>query len=248
MNKPPNVNVFETRSEMGMAAATDIAAEIISRQESGARVRMVFAAAPSQGEVLDMLVANRDIDWTLVDAFHMDEYLGLSADAPERFGTWLRTHLFSRVPFGSVHVIEADVDTQGAIAGYAAALAKAPIDIVCMGIGVNGHIAFNDPPVADFSDPDDVKVVELDGTCRQQQVDDDCFATIDDVPTRAVTLTVPRLMRADRLFCIVPGRMKAEAVAATFSEQPTTLWPSSILTTHPDCTFYFDAEAAEKLP
>ncbi len=209
---------------------------------------MVFAAAPSQGEVLDMLVANEDIDWTLVDAFHMDEYLGLSADAPERFGTWLSTHLFNRAAFGSVHVINADVDTEGAIARYAAALAEAPIDIVCMGIGVNGHIAFNDPPVADFNDPDDVKVVELDATCRQQQVDDDCFATIDDVPARAVTLTVPRLMRADRLFCIVPGRMKADAVAATFTQEPTTQWPSTILTTHPDCTFYFDAEAAEKLP
>jgi glucosamine-6-phosphate deaminase len=169
--------------------------------------------------------------------------VGLPAVAPERFAQWLQRHLFSRVPFASVHTIVPEQDPQATAAAYAEALAAAPIDIVCLGIGVNGHIAFNDPPVADFDDPFDVKIVELDDICRQQQVDDDCFAQFEDVPAQALTLTIPRLLRAERLFCVVPGAFKRDAVQKTLSGPVTTDCPASILRTHPNCILYLDAES-----
>jgi glucosamine-6-phosphate deaminase len=179
---------------MGACAAADIASEIracLGRQPS---VRMIFAAAPSQSEMLGALRLQKDIDWSRVTAFHMDEYLGLAADAPQRFGLWLRRAIFDHLPFAAVHLIQPGDNPDQAAADYAAKLNAAPIDIVCCGIGANGHLAFNDPP-ADFEDPLTVKVVKLDMKCRQQQVDDRCFARLDDVPTRALTITIPGLAR-----------------------------------------------------
>lgn len=244
---PENAFVFADRRALGERAGNDIADAVRSRLEVQPRVRMVFAAAPSQAEMLDTLVSAAGIDWSRVDAFHMDEYVGLAPGSPERFGEWLHRHLFDRLDFGSVHVIAPGDDPEEAAAGYAAELGEAPVDIVCCGIGVNGHIAFNDPPVADFDDAADSKVVELDLTCRQQQVDEGLFGTLDEVPTHAVTLTVPRLMRSDRIFCIVPGPAKAAAAAATFTEPVSTRWPSTILRTHPACTFYLDVDSAREL-
>lgn len=237
------VKSYPSRAQMGNAAAAEIADEIRTRLARQAGIRMIFAAAPSQSEVLAALVAAPGIDWSRVTAFHMDEYVGLPAAAPERFAQWLQRHLFSRVPFASAHTIVPEPDPQAAAAAYAEALAAAPIDIVCLGIGVNGHIAFNDPPVADFDDQVDVKIVELDDVCRQQQVDDDCFARFEDVPAQALTLTIPRLLRAERLFCVVPGAFKRDAVQKTLSSPVTTDCPASILRTHPNCILYLDAES-----
>ncbi|HEV2518416.1 MAG TPA: glucosamine-6-phosphate deaminase [Devosia sp.] len=237
------VRSFVTREELGRVAAGEIAAELRARLARQAAVRMVFASAPSQSDVIDALAAEPGIDWHRVTAFHMDEYIGLAPDAPERFGSWLSRYIFDRLPFAAVHPILPGSDPEATARDYAALLAEAPIDIVQLGIGVNGHIAFNDPPVADFNDPLDVKVVELDEVCRQQQVDDDCFATLADVPLRAITLTVPRLLRADRLFCMVPGERKRNAVRATLEGPLSTDCPASILRTHPDCTLYLDAES-----
>lgn len=244
---PPQVQVFEDRAEMGAAAGNDIAEELRLRLSRQDRVRMIFAAAPSQNEVLDALVAADGVDWGRVDAFHMDEYIGLSPDAPERFGSWLRTALFDRVAFGSVNLIDAADDPVSTIASYTNDMSAGPIDIVCCGIGVNGHIAFNDPPVADFDDPVDMKIVELDLASRQQQVDDDCFSALDAVPTHALTLTIPRLLRAESIFCIVPGLNKANAVAATFREPLGPAVPATALRTHGNCRFYFDSESARDL-
>lgn len=237
------VKSFVTREELGRVAAGEIAAELRSRLARQAAVRMVFASAPSQSDVIDALAAEPGIDWRRVTAFHMDEYIGLALDAPERFGSWLSRYIFGRLPFAAVHPILPGDDPEATARDYAALLGAAPIDIVQLGIGVNGHIAFNDPPVADFNDPLDVKVVELDEVCRQQQVDDDCFATLADVPLRAITLTVPRLLRADRLFCMVPGRVKRNAVRAALEGPLSTACPASILRTHADCTLYLDAES-----
>ena len=228
---------------MGAAAAADVAEAIRARVSAQGHVRMVFAAAPSQAELLNALVSNPTVDWGRVEAFHMDEYIGLPQGAPQRFANWLRDHLFERVPFAAVYPIEPEPDPEAAARAYAGRLAEAPIDMICLGIGVNGHIAFNDPPVADFDDPLDVKMVELDPICRQQQVDDACFARLDDVPRSAITLTVPRLMRADRLFCVVPGRAKREAVRNALTGPVSTACPASILRRHPECTFYLDAES-----
>jgi glucosamine-6-phosphate deaminase len=224
---------------MGAAAAADIAEELRSRLSAQGAVRVIFAAAPSQSDMLDRLVAAPGVDWTRVTAFHMDEYIGLAADDPARFANWLDRAIFTRLPFAEVHRIDPEADP----ATYAKLLAEAPIDVVCLGIGQNGHLAFNDPPVADLDDPEDVKIVELDRTCRQQQVDDGAFPTFADVPTHAVTLTIPRLLNATRLFCVVPGAAKRQAVERALHAPISAADPATALRTHPDVTLYLDAEA-----
>ncbi|MGK6313889.1 6-phosphogluconolactonase [Neorhizobium sp. DT-125] len=237
------VESFATRAEMGTAAAADIAAALAERLARKTNVRMVFAAAPSQADMLAALCAMPGIDWNRVTAFHMDEYIGLSPSSPARFGNWLDQHVFGRLPFAAVHRITPEPDAAAEIRRYSDLLNEAPIDFVCLGIGVNGHIAFNDPPVADFSDPLDVKIVELDDICRQQQVDDECFPDLASVPREAVTLTVPRLVRAERMFCVVPGRVKRDAVSKTLHGPLTTECPASILRIHAACTLYIDKDS-----
>jgi glucosamine-6-phosphate deaminase len=238
-----DVQVHPDRAAMGRAAAATVAEDLRRRLAGGGRARMIFAAAPSQAETLDALVAEPGIDWGRVAAFHMDEYIGLAPDAPARFALWLRRNLFDRLPFGAVHLIDPGDDPAAAAADYARTLAQAPIDIVCLGIGVNGHLAFNDPPVADLADPLDVKVVELDAVCRQQQVDDGCFPSFDDVPTHALTLTVPRLLRADRLVCVVPGAAKREAVYHALNDPIGAACPATALRRHSAVTLFLDPES-----
>lgn len=237
------VESFATRADMGTAAAADIATALTERLSRQPNVRMVFAAAPSQADMLAMLARAPGIDWSRVTAFHMDEYIGLDPASPARFANWLDAHVFTRLPFAVVHRIAPEPDADAEVARYAALMSEAPIDFVCLGIGVNGHIAFNDPPVADFNDPADVKIVELDDICRQQQVDDDCFPDLGSVPHHAITLTVPRLMRADRLFCVVPGAIKRDAVSKTLHAPLSTECPASILRTHTACTLYIDKDS-----
>jgi glucosamine-6-phosphate deaminase len=239
----PTVRSFADRAAMGAAAASDIADELRARLAAQDDVRMIFAAAPSQSEMLDHLVTAPGIDWSRVTVFHMDEYLGLLPDAPARFANWLDRAIFSRLPFSEVHRIDPGDDPEATVATYAKLLAEAPIDVVCLGIGQNGHLAFNDPPVADLDDPVAVKVVELDRTCRQQQVDDGAFAEFGDVPTHAITLTVPRLLDARRLFCVVPGAAKRHAVDRALHAPVSAADPATALRTHPDVTLYLDAEA-----
>ncbi|MDG0792552.1 glucosamine-6-phosphate deaminase [Cohnella ginsengisoli] len=237
------VRVYRSRGEMGAAAGSDVAAKIKSLLRTKPSIRMIFAAAPSQNEMLDTLAADPDIEWSRIVAFHMDEYLGLPPDAPQAFGRYLRGRLFDRVKPGAIHLIDSANDSEAECSRYAALLAEAPIDIVCLGIGENGHIAFNDPPVADFDDRLLIKPVELDETCRRQQVNDGCFPDIDAVPTHALTLTVPALLSGAHLFCVVPGPTKREAVGRTLSEPIATACPSTILRSHPDCTLYADLDS-----
>jgi glucosamine-6-phosphate deaminase len=240
---PLAIHVAESRTAMGAHAAADIAREIRSCLSAQPGVRMIFAAAPSQSEMLAALCAEKEIDWSRVTAFHMDEYLGLPSDAPQCFGMWLRRAIFDHLPFAAVHLIETGDDPMKTAADYAAKLSAAPIDIVCCGIGVNGHLAFNDPP-ADFDDPLTVKVVELDAQCRQQQVDDACFAALSDVPTHALTITVPGLLAAHALFCTVPGAIKKDAVERTLFGPIDPMCPASALRTHPRCSLYLDPDSA----
>lgn len=227
---------------MGRAAAEDIAGAICKVLQDREQVRIIFASAPSQLEMLSHL-STFDIPWSRVVAFHMDEYIGLPASASQAFGNWIKDHLFNVVGVGETHLLDMSGSTPK-MQDYARELDSAPIDIVCLGIGVNGHIAFNDPPVADFHDPLDIKQVELDLACRQQQVDEACFETLAEVPTHAVTLTIPRLLRARQLFCVVPGKHKRNAVEATLRGPVSTDCPASILNTHDNCTLYLDAESA----
>lgn len=237
------VRIYDSREAMGMAAAADIRAAMQELLAAKERIRMVFAAAPSQNECLEELVRSEGLDWSRVTAFHMDEYIGLPQAAPQRFGTFLSEKLFDRVSPGAVHLLDGLNDPDTECERYGRLLAEAPIDIVVLGIGENGHIAFNDPPVADFDDPALVKPVELDEACRLQQVNDGCFASLADVPKRALTLTIPALMSGTRLFCIVPGARKRHAVGRTLTGDISEACPASILRRHPDCTLYLDRDA-----
>lgn len=234
------VMLYASRSDMGIAAAQQISQFIKEKLAAQETVRMIFAAAPSQNEVLDALAADPSIEWQRVEAFHMDEYIGLSPQAPQRFGQFLKERLFGKVPFKAVHYIQSDHEITAECERYAALIEEAPIDIVCLGIGENGHLAFNDPPVANFKDPFIIKPVELDLVCRQQQVNDGCFPTLEEVPSHALTLTIPTLLSADRLFCIVPNTTKKEAVRRTLQDALSTACPSTILRTHSNCTLYIE--------
>jgi glucosamine-6-phosphate deaminase len=237
------VQVYRDRAVMGTAAARDVAAamrEALARQSG---VRMVFASAPSQNEMLDTLATYSDIDWSRVTVFQLDEYLGLPPDAPQSFGRYLRERLFDRARPGSVQLIDGGANPEVEARRYAALLAAAPLDIVCLGIGENGHLAFNDPP-GDFNDAEPVKTVTLDQASRQQQVNDGCFPTLDVVPRQALTVTIPLIMSGQRLFCVVPGPAKAEAVRKTLDGAISPACPASILRRHADCALYLDVDAA----
>jgi glucosamine-6-phosphate deaminase len=243
-----NVTVLPDRASLGVAAAKQAAGLILAALEQKHRVRIVFAAAPSQNETLAALVADPRIPWSRIEAFHMDEYLGLGPEAPQRFGAYLYYHIFSRVNFARVQYLDGETtDHAYECARYTALLQQAPIDLVCMGIGENGHIAFNDPPVADFDDSALVKVVQLDEPCRQQQVHDGCFASLDQVPRFALTLTVPALMSGAALVSAVPGPAKARAVKLALEGPITTACPASILRTHDAAALYLDTASAALL-
>jgi glucosamine-6-phosphate deaminase len=236
------------RRTMGRAAAEGVAQIIRDACESRGEARVIFACAPSQDEFLAALVEH-EIDWPHVTVFHMDEYAGLGAEHPQSFRRYLREHLLSHVPPPKAfHGIRAeDEQPERECARYAALLADAPIDLVCMGIGENGHIAFNDPPVADFNDPHLIKVVELDAVCRQQQVNDGCFPALAEVPTHALTLTIPALLRPRAVSCVVPGSRKAQAVCDTLRGPISTACPASVLRTHARAVLHIDDAAAAKL-
>lgn len=239
----PRIYIGSSRQEMGQKAAADVAAELRRRLESQPAVRIIFAAAPSQAEMLASLITQPGVDWSRVTAFHMDEYIGLTPDAPQRFGLWLRHAIFDHLPFAAVHLLDRGNDPEAAAVEYARKLAEAPIDIVCLGIGVNGHLAFNDPP-ANLDDPAAIKVVHLDDVCRQQQVDDGCFPTFDSVPSSALTLTIPRLLAADRLYCCVPGAAKRQAVRHALRDSIGPACPATALRLHPHCRLYLDLDSA----
>jgi glucosamine-6-phosphate deaminase len=228
---------------MGRQAASDVASELRSRLAIQHRVRMIFAAAPSQSAMLEALIREHGIDWSRVSAFHMDEYLGLAEDAPQRFGAWLSQALFDRLPFAEVHLLSGGDDPSQSADAYAQKLNEAPIDLVCLGVGVNGHLAFNDPP-ADFHDPASVKTVRLDETCRQQQVSDGCFNTLEEVPRSALTLTMPRLLASHRIYCCVPGSQKRKAVVRMLEGAIGPDCPATALRLHPRCVLYLDPETA----
>lgn len=239
------VNIFPAKDEMGKAAAKDVSEAIRELLEKKEEINMIFAAAPSQDEVLKYLTADKSIPWNRINAFHMDEYIGLEKDAPQSFGNYLKERIFEKVPFKSVHYINgASSDIPSECEKYTQLLMDNPVDIVCLGIGENGHIAFNDPSVADFNDKKLVKEVLLEQVCRQQQVNDNCFASLDLVPLKAITLTIPALMRAKYMFCSVPSKFKANAVYNTLYGKISEECPASILRTKENTILYLDKDSA----
>ncbi len=239
------VLVFENRPQLGQAAAQQVADKIRDLQQQQPLVSIIFASAPSQNEFLEALKQQPGIAWDRINAFHMDEYIGLDDDAPQNFGVFLEERLFNAVPIGSFYRLKGNApEIQEEIIRYSNLLKEYPADIICMGIGENCHIAFNDPHVADFMDPHTVKVVELDLMSREQQVHDGCFETLEEVPLHALTLTVPALLQARHAFCIVPGTNKAAAIQHTVQDAISEQYPSTILRQHPDVRLYVDVDSA----
>lgn len=242
------VKIFQDRASLGAAAANEAAAILRAAIQKQGSARIIVASAPSQNELLAGFAAAPGIDWLRVTIFHMDEYVGLPATHPATFRNYQQQHLLNRVTPAKFHDIRGEsTDPEAECERYSALLAEAPIDLVCMGIGENGHIAFNDPPVADFADPRKVKVVELDEICRRQQVNDGCFPNFASVPQRAITLTCPALMSGRALVCVVPGPRKAAAVAATLGRAISPACPASILRRHPAAALFLDDDSAAEI-
>jgi glucosamine-6-phosphate deaminase len=243
------VEVHANRQHMGEAAARAVAQTIQTigiDLNAHEWIPMIFASAPSQDEFLTALAKEPNLDWERVAAFHMDEYIGLPPNAPQSFGKYLRQRLFDQVRPGLIHYLDGNnPNLAEEIGRYSKLLQAYPTRITCAGIGENGHLAFNDPPLADFKDEALLRVVDLASRSRQQQVNDGCFDHVEDVPKRALTLTIPVLISSANFTCVVPGRSKAEAVRRMLTGPITADCPASILRQHPNATLYLDLESAD---
>lgn len=243
-----NIQVYETRDMMGKAAGDAIANAMRESLRQKDEVVMISAAAPSQMEMLRTLTQQTDIEWNRVIAFHLDEYVDLPQDAPQSFRTYLKENIFDIVQPKMVHYIQSNAENPiEESLRYEKLLQQYKIDIACIGIGENGHIAFNEPRIADFGDPNLVKVVPLAEESRQQQINDGCFSRLDEVPIEAITVTIPTILSSRMIFCVVPSSSKATAVRAGFLGPVSTQNPASILRTHPDTTVFLDLDAASLL-
>lgn len=243
------VSVYDSRENLGKEAAQSVGEKIHSLLGEQPSINIVFASAPSQNEFLSALLEDHAIIWNRINAFHMDEYIGLSQYATQGFGNFIRNRLWEKVPLMSANYINGNAtDLHKECLRYAELLQRNPIDIVCFGIGENGHLAFNDPPNANFKDPESVKVVDLDARCRQQQVNDGCFQKLEGVPGSALTLTIPALFSGRFLYGMVPGKSKANAVFHTLCDDIGEHCPATVLRRHPNARLFIDADSAGQLP
>ncbi len=242
------VTVHLTSRHLGEATAAQVAGLIADAVATSGVARIIIGTGPSQAEFIAALVARQDVPWDAVEVFHMDEYLGMPVTHPASFRRWLRTHLTDRVAVRASYELDGDAaDVDAEIERYGALLQAAPIDVSCVGFGENGHLAFNDPPVADFADPATVKRVTLDERCRLQQVGEGHFPSLEEAPTTALTVTVPALLRARTVVACVPERRKAAAVRDALEGPIATACPASALRTHPRAFVHLDLEAASLL-
>jgi glucosamine-6-phosphate deaminase len=236
------VATYADPEALGRAAgrhAAEVLIDALARKET---VRLMLAAAPSQEATLTTLINSPGIDWARVECFHMDDYLGLPLDAPQGFGNWLDRVVFTTVTPRAFHRINPAGDPDSEADRYAHVMGDEAFDLVLCGLGVNGHLAFNDPP-ADFDDARTARTIELDAVSRQQQVDEGHFPTFEDVPASAITATIPRLLNADFVIASVPGLVKREAVADTLSQPISGAHPGTALRLHANSYLYLDKES-----
>jgi glucosamine-6-phosphate deaminase len=242
-----DVRVFVTEGELGEAAAADAAAAISTAIEQHGRANAMFATGNSQFAFLDAFTARDDVPWNLLTGFHMDEYVGMPDTHPASFARYMRERIVDIVHPAAFHCVDGTNDARSECARYAALLREHPLDLCCLGVGENGHLAFNDPPFADFDDAEDVKEVELDDASRRQQVGEGHFRDIDDVPRTAITVTIPALLRATRVLAIGPEARKADAVRRTLEGPIATSCPASVLRRTPHATLYLDQASASNV-
>ena len=243
------VVVHTDPGSLAVTAAREAAAIMNGAIARRGVVHAMFATGNSQLAFVDALVGSTpDVPWERTVVFHMDEYVGVAADHPAGFRRWIRERIGAAAPVLATHYLDGLADPAVECARYASLLAEYPLDLCCLGNGENGHLAFNDPPVADFDDPLDVKIVELDRACRQQQVGEGHFPTLDAVPRLAMTVTIPALLRARAVLAIVPEGRKAEAVRAALLGPVSTACPASALRSIDHATLHLDRHSAGLLP
>ena len=240
------IKCFNDKREMAKVAAEQAAAILRQTIEAQGKARLIAATGASQFEFLEVLTSLQGIDWPKVEMFHLDEYIGLPASHPASFRRFLRERLIEKAGIKKYFLLDGEQDLAEAIRRTGQALLSAPIDLAFVGIGENGHLAFNDPP-ADFRTEEPYIVVNLDEACRRQQLGEGWFATLADVPQRAISMSVQQILKARKILCIVPDSRKAEAVKACFEGEISPSAPASILRTHPDTIVYLDAQSAALL-
>jgi glucosamine-6-phosphate deaminase len=239
------VKIYPDDDSMGQAAADYVEQVLVSVIDRKGGATIILATGASQFAFLKALKTKESISWSKITVFHLDEYAGMTDKHPASFRKYLKDRILDEVRPGKVYFLQGEAENPDEEAErYEALLKKSKIDLACIGIGENGHIAFNDPPVADFNDPKLVKLVELDEACRLQQLGEGWFPTLNDVPTHALSLTVPGIMRAERICCVVPDERKAKAVRQSLHGPISEKCPASILRRHPDCTLFLDEPAA----
>ncbi|HEY4046388.1 MAG TPA: glucosamine-6-phosphate deaminase [Acidobacteriaceae bacterium] len=242
------LEVHPSRKAASEAAARAAAETLKELGNAADSVGVIFATGASNLDTLRALTAIDDLPWNRVRGFHMDEYLGIESNHPASFRRYLREHLTERVPIREFFFVDGNApDPQKECQEYTDALRRADPKLCLLGIGENGHLAFNDPGEADFNDPDDMKIVTLDTICREQQLAEGWFASLEDVPEQALTLTIPPLLRTPKLIVSVPGSRKAQIVRRTLEDPISTACPATILRTHPDITIYLDPGSAAAL-
>jgi len=241
------VCIYDTGYALGKAAGTDAAQLIHSAIQSNGRANIILATGTSQFETLDHLVTATGIDWRKVVMFHLDEYIGLRVDHPASFRKYLQERFVSKVStLQAAHFIHGEQDPERECARLNKIIAEHPIDVALVGIGENGHLAFNDPP-ADFETEDPFIVVDLDEKCRQQQLGEGWFKSIDEVPKKAISMSVKQILKSKNIICSVPGERKAIAVKNCLEEPVSNLYPASVLQQHSNCTIYLDDLSASLL-
>ncbi len=241
-----DLRLFDDPAALGRAAASDAAALIDDAVASRGRARIIAATGASQLHFLEALTGHHELPWAQVELFHLDEYLGIPVTHRASFRRYLLDRLIEPTGIGSVHLLDGELDPELVCRGAGRALDEAPIDVAFVGIGENGHLAFNDPP-ADFETREPYLVVTLDEACRRQQVGEGWFATLEEVPQRAISMSVQQILKARRILVVVPDLRKAEAVRGTVEGPVTPLVPASILQTHPAATLYLDRGSASLL-
>ena len=242
-----DIEIFDETVDMGFAAANFVAQKINMAITEKGVAHVILATGTSQFPFLKAL-KEKDIDWKKVIVFHLDEYRGISDAHPASFRKYLNERILNEVNPKKVYLINGDADDiEGAMNAYSEALEKHPIDIACIGIGENGHVAFNDPPVANFNDLKKIKIVDLDEDCRKQQLGEGWFPTLEDVPKQALTLTIPIILSAKSISCVVPDVRKAAAVKNTLQAEISTVCPATILRTHSDIKLFLDKGSASKI-
>jgi len=241
------LKVFKDKTSLGQAAAEQAAAAIRRALRDRGHARIIAATAASQAEFLNALTKTPDIDWASVEAFHLDEYIGLPITHPGSFRGMLMEQLIRKTGIRKYHLLDGDgANPSEAVRTVSRDLSSGPIDVAFLGIGENGHIAFNDPP-ADFSTEEPYIIVTLDEACRRQQVGEAWFRDISDVPERAISMSVRQILKAKEILAVVPDRRKAPAIKACFESEISPMVPASILRTHPNATVYLDNDSASLL-